>query len=993
MAMNNSFYGGRRGASFVIVKNYLDIPSMTADFAQGNSFTEVAFDEYVIINNPNKNHPDNGKIFRRGYDYNSNRMLDSVGILYKKVGNNWIKYGIDELTEEKYTNLSSESDKFIIESAQAKGAEYIGCIIGPAGKAPLLSIGPYEWAYNKNADAGLETRKGQGLYSPSGDNPGLIPGKDGNEYNDSIKWAYASIRNDNFGDDTQAFIGFKFPYLVTQMSIQSVSPYAPENNYKEREVFKGDYTDTSNINREDDLTHPYYNKWHLEIPKGVKGDTFKNLKVMSFTDYNNQFASNDTTFRDKLRLFDSVTVTIPGSDPEQTEQTDLYYNIYIRQKLYDLLQITNKNQLTENDLIEKARLQSELDEARNGKLLIYEDWNYDNKQSGQVTYYYLGDYNQISDIQTQNGKLIISFTHDETKEFPLNYVKEVRINSNGYLEFEYASGTIQPFQNIKWIKGVNLDTSIKRVPETGEPYYEFNLDDNGNLLGKGQLTVTYNDDSTETWLIPTVSRVDYEQNGNLSYSLLGDADSRHLTTIKYVKNIVQGKKSGAIFIIYNTYDYNRPLDSENPNSGYLNPEYPQEGYLNTLKELLEDKYGINNQEELENISRAIDVYEYDVFPIKAISKIQMKDDKIMATYTTGDKPEEVGTGIFGISMFGFDSVNHRFCFQKTGEEQITYFDLDYPISINYDATTDTLKYNTTKGNQVIIDSLPFIKSIDITDNLDFYVQMNPNFSFVDNIINETSPSYYDDSHKKEQKWIHLANLAKNPNVLGVYRNFNLEQIKSIINTDSSFAVDNFPENQDPFQILRTNNMYTNNSEQINMLSIIIAFLNIYYPNGRIEGEYFRAITVGDSDKSKQFYAYDEHIQRNEEVMGSWFYLGEIVAAEKNVVCDYKNGTEVNNLVDNGIILTKTGDICDITISPDNNLKVSNPMTKIKYNSSYYNKVTNADLTGLEIEILMGKVLMTVDPETNKNVFDPLTREINISKVTGDIEIALTSIGG
>lgn len=179
-----------------------------------------------------------------------------------------------------------------------------------------------------------------------------------------------------------------------------------------------------------------------------------------------------------------------------------------------------------------------------------------------------------------------------------------------------------------------------------------------------------------------------------------------------------------------------------------------------------------------------------------------------------------------------------------------------------------------------------------------------------------------------------------------------------------------------------------------MLSIVIAFLNIYYSSGRIEGDSFRAITVGDSDKSKQFYAYDEHIRRNEEVMGSWFYLGEIVAAEKNVVCDYKNGTEVDNLVDNGIILTKTGDICDITISPDNNLKVLNPMTKIKYNSSYYNKITNADLAGFEVEILMDKALITVDPErNNENVFDPSTKEINISKVTGDIEIKLTSIGG
>ena len=58
-----SFYGGRRGHSFVIVKNYPDIPSMVSDFTSGGSFTEVNFDEYVIINTVSKNHPDNGKIF------------------------------------------------------------------------------------------------------------------------------------------------------------------------------------------------------------------------------------------------------------------------------------------------------------------------------------------------------------------------------------------------------------------------------------------------------------------------------------------------------------------------------------------------------------------------------------------------------------------------------------------------------------------------------------------------------------------------------------------------------------------------------------------------------------------------------------------------------------------------------------------------------------------------------------------------------------------
>ena len=71
----SSFYGGRKGASFVIVKNFPDIPSMVAKFILGNSYTEVNYDEYVIINTVNKNHPDNGKIFKRGYDYNGSRKI------------------------------------------------------------------------------------------------------------------------------------------------------------------------------------------------------------------------------------------------------------------------------------------------------------------------------------------------------------------------------------------------------------------------------------------------------------------------------------------------------------------------------------------------------------------------------------------------------------------------------------------------------------------------------------------------------------------------------------------------------------------------------------------------------------------------------------------------------------------------------------------------------------------------------------------------------
>jgi hypothetical protein len=39
-----SFYGGRKGTPFVIVKNYPDIISMVDDFRAGPNFSEVKYD-------------------------------------------------------------------------------------------------------------------------------------------------------------------------------------------------------------------------------------------------------------------------------------------------------------------------------------------------------------------------------------------------------------------------------------------------------------------------------------------------------------------------------------------------------------------------------------------------------------------------------------------------------------------------------------------------------------------------------------------------------------------------------------------------------------------------------------------------------------------------------------------------------------------------------------------------------------------------------------
>lgn len=76
--MLGSFYGGKPGVSFIIVKSYLSIEAMKNDFRQGPLFSEVTFGEYVLINTENKNDPDNGKIFRRGLNYTDTKTAGAI---------------------------------------------------------------------------------------------------------------------------------------------------------------------------------------------------------------------------------------------------------------------------------------------------------------------------------------------------------------------------------------------------------------------------------------------------------------------------------------------------------------------------------------------------------------------------------------------------------------------------------------------------------------------------------------------------------------------------------------------------------------------------------------------------------------------------------------------------------------------------------------------------------------------------------------------------
>ena len=267
----NSFYGGRRGASFIITKRYGSVDEMINAFSLGGEYTDVNYDDYVLIDTENKNNPDNGKVYRRGYDY-----TNELG--------------------------------------------------GPAGLAPHLSLHTIDTVRNIQQTEGYDYRTGEGRYTTT--NEGLVPGKyiDPNtgvvSYNDDINWVYCSVRNEN-DSDSIAHVGFSFPYPVIDYVVETLP----------------DFEDMT-LTRIDDQTHPFYEKWKLSLPKGAKGDSFRNLRTMiadnTIEPYEGQAA--DIANNREVVVYDFYTYN------ESAEEHKTYYVGYFNK--IDNINVTDQGLIT-----------------------------------------------------------------------------------------------------------------------------------------------------------------------------------------------------------------------------------------------------------------------------------------------------------------------------------------------------------------------------------------------------------------------------------------------------------------------------------------------------------------------------------------------------------------------------------------------------------------------------------------------------------------------
>ena len=352
----NSFYGGRRGASFVIAKRYSTIAEMVAAFSQGGDYKTVNYDEYVLIDTENKNNPDNGKIYRRGYEYNN-----SMG-----------------------------------------GAIYEGQIVGPAGLAPHTEMHTIDEVEQIQEREDFTYRRGSGEYSPVGGN--IIPGKyvePGTgiiKYNDKISWAYCSVRDMNSHEST-AHIGFKFPYTVIDYTTTSVSTY--EN---------GDYADTSAATRTDDGSHPFYEKWNISIPKGVKGDAFKNFRVMVA----------DNTIESYTGQTDDIT----------NHRQVLVYDYYI----YDNKEVGEVKTYYVGDYNKISNI------TVSATGLVTIEYTHDDNDTYQMRIPTSVSINTGSTEGTGTQKVVITYANGDTEEIgqPLNYIIATAIDNRYHLLVYYS---------------------------------------------------------------------------------------------------------------------------------------------------------------------------------------------------------------------------------------------------------------------------------------------------------------------------------------------------------------------------------------------------------------------------------------------------------------------------------------------------------------------------------------------------------------------------
>lgn len=423
--MGNSFYGGQDARPFVIKNKFSSVEDMVTAFSIGLVYTDVNFEDYVLIETEHKNNPENGMIFRRGYDVNSNRYIDSYEVVSEKVN------GVERVV----AFVLREND----DRLKAYGAEYIGTIVGPAGGAPHLD---FSQEYDK-----IQTTKGHEDCIVGSFKPKLVSGKTNNE----IKGKWYSVRTKD-NESTTVFISFEIPYTVFDFTAESISAYNQP-------------TTTRNTKS----TNYFYEEWKLGIPKGIKGDSVTDVKLIGDSTKNNQ-------------QIQFVVTNYDNSATGSSSTKNFKYNII------DSINLSNEGSLTIGQTAEKDYVSGnvinwideiQFDDKKGIFTFTSNNGNIDYSNTDSPINWITGidfDNTGVFTFTSNNGKI------DFTNTTPITWLTNASLSDAGALNFTFNNNTISPVnKTLTWITGISFN-------ENGKLTINFN----NNKIANGQFTNSNN---------------------------------------------------------------------------------------------------------------------------------------------------------------------------------------------------------------------------------------------------------------------------------------------------------------------------------------------------------------------------------------------------------------------------------------------------------------------------------------------------------------------
>lgn len=477
----DSLYASHAGKSFEIKAAFLSVKDMINAFSMAENYRTVWYGEHAIISCKNKNHPDNGKVFMRGLDY-QNAM---GGAIYKF----------------QIIGPSSGTPFFQVDTID--NVEKISA-------KPLEENTYRRYPVSQNADGTVVTNWKQdasGNWQDVGgtikkdfkfnvQNRTLVPGKDGTSFNDDIEYTWVNIRKDDEDSDSWFYVGMKFPYTVIDYKAHAISQYDAAGNIKND-------ADMVSIGRIDDKTHPFWEYWDMGIPKGLKGDTLRNLKVIEMKE----------ELRNKIYATEHIIVN-PTTGLATVGQSG-YPNM-------------------EDDI------------AKHRQIVVYELYIYDKRINPDPILIYLGDFNIIKDITVDDkGTLTVSYTHNNDTVFTkkIKWVTGVALSTGdgaagGHFKIDFNNDSPAYETDLTWVKGLE-------VQDNGDIIGTFAGTDGGKLSNDGKNKIGH---------IRWISSVTLDENTGHFVCSFNDGTASVDKQLTWVKDITINQANGQITINTTTGD-------------------------------------------------------------------------------------------------------------------------------------------------------------------------------------------------------------------------------------------------------------------------------------------------------------------------------------------------------------------------------------------------------------------------------------------------------